>query len=355
MVGMVMRRGGGSKERAEVDGLLDGSLTEIYNDRVQTLKTYAFYNQRSIERAEFPNVSGVENSAFSNCTKLETVSLPRAIGMGTYAFSSCTNLKTVKIPLLPHISDFAFYNDTNLENVEALNAGKIGTKTFWGCKALTEVDMPNVTTIGQGAFYQCFGLKEIDFPALTQVSSEAFYLCNSLVTAKLPKVEKIYNLAFAGASKLETIEAPNVRRIENSGALNSTAALKNVDFPLLEYIGTNTFASSGLEKAVFPAVKTLGKRALAYCEALKLADLGAAESIADEAFLSCDELQTLILRGETVCTLGKDALYITAIASGTGYIYVPAALVEEYKAAENWSTYADQIRAIEDYPEITGE
>lgn len=45
----------------------------------------------------------------------------------------------------------------------------------------------------------------------------------------------------------------------------------------------------------------------------------------------------------------------TAIASATGYIYVPQSLVDQYKAATNWATYANQIRAIEDYPEITGE
>ena len=44
----------------------------------------------------------------------------------------------------------------------------------------------------------------------------------------------------------------------------------------------------------------------------------------------------------------------TPIKSGAGYIYVPAALVDSYKAATNWSVYADQIRAIEDYPDITG-
>ena len=38
----------------------------------------------------------------------------------------------------------------------------------------------------------------------------------------------------------------------------------------------------------------------------------------------------------------------------TGYIYVPRALVNSYKAATNWSTFASQIRAIEDYPDITG-
>ena len=36
------------------------------------------------------------------------------------------------------------------------------------------------------------------------------------------------------------------------------------------------------------------------------------------------------------------------------YVYVPKALVGAYKSATNWSTYANQIRAIEDYPDITG-
>ena len=32
-----------------------------------------------------------------------------------------------------------------------------------------------------------------------------------------------------------------------------------------------------------------------------------------------------------------------------GYIYVPRNMVDTLKSATNWSTYADQIRALEDY------
>lgn len=61
-----------------------------------------------------------------------------------------------------------------------------------------------------------------------------------------------------------------------------------------------------------------------------------------------------IIRTPTVAKLvNKNALQNTMIEDGTGYIYVPSALVETYKTASNWVTYADQIRAIEDYPEIT--
>jgi N-acyl-D-aspartate/D-glutamate deacylase len=41
-----------------------------------------------------------------------------------------------------------------------------------------------------------------------------------------------------------------------------------------------------------------------------------------------------------------------------GYVYVPRALVNAYKTATNWSTYANYIRAIEDYSidgTVTGE
>lgn len=79
-------------------------------------------------------------------------------------------------------------------------------------------------------------------------------------------------------------------------------------------------------------------------------------NITTNTFYGCTALTTLILRGERVIALAATSIFTnTPIASGTGYIYVPSALVEDYKAATNWSTYADQIRAIEDWPDICGE
>lgn len=77
--------------------------------------------------------------------------------------------------------------------------------------------------------------------------------------------------------------------------------------------------------------------------------------------MECEELNTLILPGNEVPVLGDlDALSYTPIEYGAGYIYVPRALLsdtdatKDYRRATNWSEYASQIRAIEDYPEITG-
>lgn len=102
-------------------------------------------------------------------------------------------------------------------------------------------------------------------------------------------------------------------------------------------------------------IKTVGAYALYGCAALALVDLPNATKVDNNAFDGCTALQTVILRGNTVATLGATNVFNnTPIASGEGYIYFHAALVDSYKAATNWSTYASQIRAIEDYPDITG-
>ena len=91
------------------------------------------------------------------------------------------------------------------------------------------------------------------------------------------------------------------------------------------------------------------------CSKLTTADFPVAESIGNTAFNNCSALTTLILRSGTMATLSNtNAFNGTPIKSGTGYIYVPAALVDTYKAATNWTAYANQIRAIEDYPDICG-
>ena len=71
----------------------------------------------------------------------------------------------------------------------------------------------------------------------------------------------------------------------------------------------------------------------------------------------CTQLETVICRATTVPTMGST--YGTygifggsKIASGTGYIYVPDDLVEDYKAATNWSTYAAQIKPLSEYVEV---
>lgn len=111
--------------------------------------------------------------------------------------------------------------------------------------------------------------------------------------------------------------------------------------------------AAALKKVVFGSVTKMANHVFASDTGLKIADFHKITSIGDNAFAWCSNFDTLILRGSTLCTLGGSSVFRdTPIASGTGYIYVPAVLVDSYKTASRWSTYAAQIRAIEDYPEV---
>ena len=105
---------------------------------------------------------------------------------------------------------------------------------------------------------------------------------------------------------------------------------------------------------------SIGKLSFYSCAKLVVADFpNLSRSIAPQAFERCEALTSLILRGNQIVSLeATSAFRSTPIASGTGYIYAPSALIDSYKAATNWSTYADQFRALEDYTvdgTITGE
>lgn len=82
---------------------------------------------------------------------------------------------------------------------------------------------------------------------------------------------------------------------------------------------------------------------------VNFADLPNCVKIGSYSFHS-SKIQTLILRSPSVAMAEHTNIFTTTpIKSGTGYIYVPRSLVDSYKAATNWSTYAAQFRALEDY------
>ena len=132
--------------------------------------------------------------------------------------------------------------------------------------------------------------------------------------------------------------------------------IATANFPSATSIAIYAFSICGLTTVKFPAVMRINNFAFYFSSSLTTADFPVAASIGTRAFYGCSALTALILRKtDAVCALSSnDAFSSTPIASGTGYIYVPSALVYSYKEATNWSIYSDQIRAIEDFPDITG-
>lgn len=77
---------------------------------------------------------------------------------------------------------------------------------------------------------------------------------------------------------------------------------------------------------------------------------------------SCQNFDTFIIRKTgsiaTLTAAPSTNFGTCKLTQGNGYVYVPSALIDEYKAASNWSTIASQFRALEDYTvdgTITGE
>ena len=224
---------------------------------------------------------------------------------------------------------------------------------------LETVNAPNVSFIGQSCFLGS-GFKEISLPGITMAinSYGCFYNCRSLISVSLPNAKQIggttYTVGrlFNGCSKLKTVNIPQATIIGYE-AFFGTYALTHIDMPMVEEIIGGAFQDSGLITVNMPNIKTIGSMAFRNTN-IETLDLYNCESIGNNAFNSTN-MTTLILRNESdICTTDLHPLAFTPIEDGTGYIYVPSALIDSYKTATNWSEYANQFRAIEDYPEITG-
>lgn len=217
----------------------------------------------------------------------------------------------------------------------ALIKERLGIESYtWGehSDKLNEVFAQNDTALqnfisdGNNAVYVASAVKDI-----TTIRGNAFGYCTQLTTADFPEVINIGTYAF-----------------------NSCTNLASVNFPAATVIGSNAFAfCNKLTSVKFPSVTTINNAAFMSCSKLAKADFPKVVDIQGQAFYVCKKLEAVILRNEeTVCTLANKSAFDLA---NNAYIYVPSALVEDYKAATNWSNYAERIRAIEDYPDIAGE
>lgn len=113
---------------------------------------------------------------------------------------------------------------------------------------------------------------------------------------------------------------------------------------------------TNIKSVVLPNITSLKQNTFRQCTQLERVDFSSLTSIETYVFNGASALKALIIRTNAVCSLVNTSAFVgTPIWDVAGYIYVPASLVDEYKQATNWTRFADAIRAIEDYPEITGE
>ena len=167
------------------------------------------------------------------------------------------------------------------------------------------------------------------------------------------------DIVIASENNVAPIKSYSTSRTEGirAYAFYSCLLLESIDCPNTVEIGNNAFEScNSLTEVSFPKVTTIQTMVFQNCNSITKADFGSATQFASAVFRRAYSLETLIIRTTTGVSFCSSATMLTStpIANGTGYIYVPQALIEQYKVATNWVTYASQFRAIEDYPEICG-
>lgn len=231
---------------------------------------------------------------------------------------------------------------TPVEMPEKIESIKEGIKGLWEQiqdGTLTEWVDDEITEMNLSPFRKYFNLKKIKCNNLKKITlDQAFQQCVQLTSVDLPNLTSIASDVFFGCS------------------------ITHLNLPLLESLpGGYTLSNNDFTSVILPSLKSLGGASFFGCQLLITLDLPQLEIISAGTglFSSCNSLSALILRGGVRVDLTSNCLASdNGIANGTGYIYVPAALLEEYKSATNWSIYATQFRALEDYTvdgTITGE
>ena len=201
-------------------------------------------------------------------------------------------------------------------------------------RTVTVLDTDRLTQIGAYGMAYTNSLESINLPNVnTLQGTNQFRDCKNLKSVRMDIVTTIASACFTRCDSLESVDFPEATRIEGT-AFSTCPALVNVNIPKATYMGSSAFNG---------------------CTALKRVDFPVMETIYNAAFSGDTALEALILRGSKVVFLNNvNAFNNSGVSNGTGYIYVPRELVESYKTALYWSNFASQIRAIEDYPEITG-
>lgn len=192
--------------------------------------------------------------------------------------------------------EYMFASCSKLTSIPQLNTSSVTNMEymFSSCKSLTtipQLDTSNVNDM-QYMFNQCTNLTtipQLDTSSVYNMPS-MFYYCSNLTSIPQLDTSNVYNIKnmFKNCKVLETID---------------------ITYYNVSSTSYSTYFVNG-----------------------------------------CTALKSLIIRSfGTSYVLDTNSFTNSGIAKGTGYIYVPSSMVDTLKSATNWSTYASQIRALEDY------
>lgn len=201
----------------------------------------------------------------------------------------------------------------NEVNVKMPNCLKIGERAFYRSSCLHEIYFPKVKEIEQDAFHSTF-MKRIDLPDCIKIGNNVFWSCYYVEEINLPKVKELGDAVFQYTGEYR--------------------GLSNISLPSMTYFNNSCFNGSVFQNALFSNENITQMGGNYYFHA---------------PFCDSERIKRIIIpKCTTVPKLGSvDGLVgNNATLKAQVTIYVPRAMVEQYKAATNWSAF--NIAAIED-------
>ena len=261
--------------------------------------------------------------------------------IGDYAFSNM-RFKKSQFSYRPHTYEMLH---TTFSNVATIGNSAFSNVSFFSegyyrpyqDNKYAIWDFPKVTKIWSYAFSNTQGINTLNFPILTSVEENPFSNTN-IVNLNIPNLESCYK-GFISNSSVKTLSFPNLSNVRGSG---NSLGVNLESLTTLELGLTNN--------SYFWLVSNAPN--------LTKVTLPQFNYVSNAMFKNCSNIKTIVLSNPSnVCTLSNASYLptqITNTADTTSYIYVPQALLSNYKTATNWAALSSKIRAIEDYPDITG-
>lgn len=221
---------------------------------------------------------------------------------------------------------------------------------------LEDFEDSRIKNIRQYAFAYNNTLKSVNLPNAVNINGYAFEYCSNLETVIMPKLSYLPSTGFRYCYKLKTFDSTNITRLSNSNIFGSCFSLNDLNLLNVTRVSNSALADTGLGMIILPSATSIGTYTGSGTRTSTI-DLSKKITISGNMFNTAYSLVHLILRSDTLCSLSATSAFTnTPIANGLGWIYVPSSLVEPYKIASNWSTYANQIVSIDEYPKaLSGE
>jgi hypothetical protein len=299
--------------------------------------------------------------------------LPAVTKAGNNAFRECAKLKQVDLPVCTQLGAYALYNLLNLETV-ILRSSTVCSVADSTSVSLPEGPYPSVKFYVPSALYDSYRANSKLSIYADQFRKLEEWTVDGTVTGEINLNQHMvrffdengtllsYVIVPTGSTAVYVGEDPVKEGDYAFTGWNPSPTNVTADMDCYAQFRSTSIVSRKLVERTISGtyvndrVESVGTMAFQSCTGLVCADFTAVTSIGVNAFATCRQLDALILRNtaNVVTLTNKNAFYNTKINSGTGYIYVPASLVDQYKSASNWSNFASTIRAIEDYPEICG-